>query len=962
GTYELQAVSEVGAQLLRTREATSFDYVRAGSPEFADPAVLVSQRSASTVAAYDLDADGNPEPATLRSVVEGVGGVTGGYTDPVSGDYLFTAGERVYVLHGFAAPTATLTVVKHVINDGGGTLEAGSFNVHVRKGETDVNGSPQPGSETGTEFHVPGTGTYTVTEDPVDGYARLFGGDCDATGSVTLAPSESKTCVLTNDDVEPKLTVVKHVVNDNGGTASAGDWTMHIMAGDPLMDVNLKSPFPGEDVPGTERTLSAGTFVVSESGGPEGYAATIGGECAPDGTITLALADTASCTITNNDIGPGDAPTLKLIKHVVNDDGGTKSASDFSLHVKGGGADVAGSPQPGSSSGTGYTLDPGTYGVSEDAVTGYAATFSGDCDAHGQVALAPGESKTCTITNDDSSGRIRNGHFERPVLPPGGHVTRTGSELTGWTVEGAGIDHIPQELWPAAEGRQSIDLNAEDSGSVWQDVATELSSSYTLRFSMAANPTCDDDVRELAVWWDGVDIQHEQFSPAGHSVQDPGWEDRTVTVRASGTTTRLGFQSLNGGACGAALDFVRLESAEAPPAAKLIVLRNDEAGGDVASGDNPKTLDCGATCSATYPDGTEVVLSPTPKPGWRFTGWAGAGCAGSPPTCTLTMTGDRTITATFERITHELHVERLGNGSGTVEGVNDPRIACGDTCDAPYDEGSSVTLRATPEAGHRFIGWRGAGCGGTDDCAITVDAEKTVEAIFVKGPLTWSLARDFRTSFDKPAANPVPDANAIPGVWSLGYSDPGDLDTVRTPSRYNLLSQRKTDANQSLVWSTPGNLGTDISMPEDAAAYARPHIVQVTPYGDRLQVVGWRSPVTGHVRVEGGLTGAPGGDGVRWFVIKDEAELARGGIGGGNCETQSFADGAGGASLGEIPVTAGQTLYFVIDPRGPAGTNDGPDIPSLDVNISEVAEGTPPPVSGRWELAKDMRRAPIQQN
>ena len=300
GTYDLQAVSEVGGQLLSPREATSFDYVRAGSPQFADPAMLVSQTL--SVVTYDLDADGNPVPATLRSVVEGVSGVTGGYTDPVSGDYLFTAGDNVYVLHGFAAPTATLTVVKHVVNDGGGTLEAGSFDVHVRKGQSDVNGSPQPGSETGTVFHVPGTGAYTVTEAPVDGYARSYGGDCDATGSVTLGPGESKTCVLTNDDIEPRLTVVKHVVNDNGGTASAGDWTMHIKAGDPLIDVNFQSPFPGEDVPGTERTLSAGTFVVSESGGPMGYAATIGGACALDGTVTLALAQTASCTITNDDV------------------------------------------------------------------------------------------------------------------------------------------------------------------------------------------------------------------------------------------------------------------------------------------------------------------------------------------------------------------------------------------------------------------------------------------------------------------------------------------------------------------------------------------------------------------------------------------------------------------------------------------------------------------------------------
>ena len=32
---------------------------------------------------------------------------------------------------------------------------------------------------------------------------------------------QTKTCTVTNDDIAPKLIVIKHVVNDNGGTAVA---------------------------------------------------------------------------------------------------------------------------------------------------------------------------------------------------------------------------------------------------------------------------------------------------------------------------------------------------------------------------------------------------------------------------------------------------------------------------------------------------------------------------------------------------------------------------------------------------------------------------------------------------------------------------------------------------------------------------------------------------------------------
>ena len=47
------------------------------------------------------------------------------------------------------------------------------------------------------------------------GYAASYSADC--TG--TIAIGETKTCTVTNDDIAPTLTVIKHVINDNGGTA-----------------------------------------------------------------------------------------------------------------------------------------------------------------------------------------------------------------------------------------------------------------------------------------------------------------------------------------------------------------------------------------------------------------------------------------------------------------------------------------------------------------------------------------------------------------------------------------------------------------------------------------------------------------------------------------------------------------------------------------------------------------------
>jgi hypothetical protein len=101
--------------------------------------------------------------------------------------------------------------------------------------------------------------------------------------------------------------------------------------------------------------------------------------------------------------------TLHIIKQVVNNDGGTSVASSFTLHVKLSGTDVSGSPAAGAGApGTSYSLAPGTYTVSENTNASYSQSFSGDCNSSGNVTLASGDNKTCTMINDDI-----------PVPPPG---------------------------------------------------------------------------------------------------------------------------------------------------------------------------------------------------------------------------------------------------------------------------------------------------------------------------------------------------------------------------------------------------------------------------------------------------------------------------------------------------------------------------------------------------------------
>jgi len=189
------------------------------------------------------------------------------------------------------------------VNDAGGTAVAGDWTMHVDGAAHSFAGAESPGVA-----RVLTAGAHVVSESGgPGGYSASFSGDCDSSGRVVLQAGGEATCTITNDDVAPTLRVIKRVVNNDGGVAKEGDWTMHVKAGLPLADV-AGSPFPGAASPGVLRTLRAGTYVVSESGGPGGYAASFSGDCNGGGQVTLAVGQNKTCTVTNDDVAVAPPP------------------------------------------------------------------------------------------------------------------------------------------------------------------------------------------------------------------------------------------------------------------------------------------------------------------------------------------------------------------------------------------------------------------------------------------------------------------------------------------------------------------------------------------------------------------------------------------------------------------------------------------------------------------------------
>ncbi|MDD5039944.1 MAG: SdrD B-like domain-containing protein [Patescibacteria group bacterium] len=284
-----------------------------------------------------------------------------------------------------------LTVVKHVINDNGGSAVAADFTMNVTA--TNVSDDSFPGDEIGVTVTLD-QGAYSVDENAFYGYAKTLSADC--TGTINVG--ETKTCTITNDDIQPKLTVTKVVINDNGGTAVVADFPLFVDA--------------TSVVSGVQNGFDADDYVVSETN-LFGYSATISGDCDVNGNVTLNVGDVKSCTITNDDI----APELTVVKHVINDNGGSAVAADFTMNVTG--TNVSDDSFAGDEAGVTVTLDQGVYGVDENAYVGYAKTLGADCTG----TINVGETKTCTITNDDIPGKISGYKYDDH-----------GTALQGWTI------------------------------------------------------------------------------------------------------------------------------------------------------------------------------------------------------------------------------------------------------------------------------------------------------------------------------------------------------------------------------------------------------------------------------------------------------------------------------------------------------------------------------------------------
>jgi hypothetical protein len=138
-------------------------------------------------------------------------------------------------------------------------------------------------------------------------------------------------------------------------------------------------------------------------------------------------------------------------------------------------------------------------------------------------------------------------------------------------------------------------------------------------------------------------------------------------------------------------------------------------------------LDCEASCTTTWNNGTRLTLTPTPSAGSKLVRWTGA-CTGVTQ-CSVAVGQSAGATAFFAPSSYRLSVRVAGKGSirGPAAGIR-----CPGRCASSVP--SYVPLRLTAQAakGWTLRGWTGACRGKRSTCLLPMTASASARAVFVR--------------------------------------------------------------------------------------------------------------------------------------------------------------------------------------------------------------------------------------
>jgi subtilase family serine protease len=261
---------------------------------------------------------------------------------------------------------------------------------------------------------------------------------------------------------------------------------------------------------------------------------------------------------------------------------------------------------------------------------GVAVTASAGDDGYGVEYPAASQYVTAvggTTLNTETGGR----GWTETVWPGTGSGCSAYEPKPSWQTDTGCSDRTNNDVSAVADPNTGVAVYDTYTFSGWVEVGGTSASSPLIAsvFALAGTPASGTYpssyiYQHTSDLYDVTSGSNGTCSPAYLCTAEPGYDGPTGWGTPDGTAA---FKS------GSSSGYT------------LTVTNSATSAGTVTS--SPSGINCGSTCSASFPSGTVVTLTATPVSGAVFTGWTGA-CAGmASNTCTVTMSANEAVSASF---------------------------------------------------------------------------------------------------------------------------------------------------------------------------------------------------------------------------------------------------------------------------------------------------------------------------